>query len=87
MGPKIVGPGKVYFLKSTGNVGDAVDITEYIVGGDFNMDENDRPSHIKRVDVTNFVEYVLGVNPGLVTSVTIDRDEIEVELITLRIVD
>lgn len=87
MGPKIVGPGKVYFLKSTGNVGDAVDITEYIMGGGFNMDENDRPSHIKRVDVTNFVEYILGVNPGLVRSITITADDIVVDLVTLRIVD
>lgn len=87
---KTVGPGKVYFLKSAGNVGDAVDITEYIMGGDFNMNPNQnerRPNEVPRREVLHFIESVLGIEPGLVRSITIAADHIVVDLVTLRIVD
>lgn len=87
---KTVGPGKVYFLKSAGSVGDVVDITEYIAEGGFTMNPNEKtrsPKVIDRDKVLGFVEYVLGVNPALVSSVHIEDDEIEVELVTFRMVD
>lgn len=90
MGPKTVGPGKVYFLKSAGNVGDVVDITEYIMGGGFTMNPNEKsrsPRVIDRDKVLGFVEYVLGVNPALVRSVHIEDNVIEVELVEFRLTD
>lgn len=90
MGPKTAGLRKVYFLKSTGNVGDVVDITEYIIGGDFNMNPKQserRPNEVPRREVLHFIESVLGIEPGLVRSVIIEEGYIEVDLVTLRIVD
>ena len=90
MGPKTVGPGKVYFLKSAGNVGDVVDITEYIMGGGFTMNPNEKarsPRVIDRDRVVEFVENVLGINPGLVRSVHIADTTIEVELVEFRLTD
>jgi hypothetical protein len=81
---------KFYFVTQPADrnpvVGDLVDISEYIVEGDFTMSKS-RPREVARFKVLDFVEQVLGINPALVSSVHIEDDEIEVELVTFRMVD
>jgi hypothetical protein len=88
---KVTGDAKVYLVaelvdRNPDEVGYLIDISEYIVGGDFTMSKS-RPREVARYKVLDFVEQVLGINPALVSSVHIEDDEIEVELVTFRMVD
>lgn len=62
------------------------EITEYIMEGGFSMN-TDRDKYIQRDEVLDFVQNVLGINPEIVKTIVIRENTIDVELVTLHIVD